>query len=213
MNSTLFGNFSSKEERQKIRSKSIAMLKSTKAKTLNPQCLNPKTNIISRIYTQEALPGLLSKNLIESISPKYLNLSKLNNTTKVEKLQKTPQRSFVSAKSDAIIKKNVYKKRSIIASARKKGLIDDNPSICIEEPSCSTLITNYTVATCKSAVCNDSSKYRSKFLSTSQLDNPSNNHSFHSQDSVKSEFKSKLLIIFTNFKNTHLEILKKYKKV
>lgn len=213
MQSSLFGSFRVNEEKPKTRSKSITMLKSSKSKTINPQHHSSKANIISRIYTQEASPGLLAKNIIESISPKHLNISKISITTKAEKVQKTPQRSFISAKNEVNFKKKTSKKRSIIASNRKKNLILYQPSICIEDPTCSTLNTNYTPAICKSAVCSEGSKYRSKFLSTSHIENPSNNMSFHSHDSANSEFKNKVRGLFICFKNSHIEILKKYRRV
>ncbi|OMJ81419.1 hypothetical protein SteCoe_18093 [Stentor coeruleus] len=213
MQSSLFGSFRVNEIKPKARSKSITMLKTGKSKTINPQHHSSKANIISRIYTQEASTGLLAKNIIESISPKHLNISKISITTKAEKAQKTPQRSFVSAKNEVNFKKTASKKRNMITSNRKKTLVIYQPSICNEEPTCSTLNTNYTPATCKSAVCSEGSKYRSKFLSTSHIENPSNNMSFHSYDSANSEFRNKVRGLFISFKNSHMEILKKYRRV
>ena len=47
-------------------------------------------------------------------------------------------------------------------------------------------------------------------LSMSQLENVSNNISFHSQDNEITDFKLKLLHIFNRFKNDHLQIIKKF---
>lgn len=212
MKLSLFGNFGSKEQKPNTRSKSIVMLKSTKSKAMSLPHQNLKANVLTRIYAQEASPGKLSKNLIESISPKHLNMSKLSTTTKVERPQKNPQRSFISAKSDILIKKDLYKQKSLIMSNRKKGLMANHHLISIENPSLTKLHTFYTSASCKSAVCNESSVNQSKFLSTSQIENPSNNMSFHTDESAYTEFKTKLVSIFTNFKNSHIEILKKYSK-
>ncbi|OMJ75836.1 hypothetical protein SteCoe_24938 [Stentor coeruleus] len=211
MKLNIFGKFGNNEQKTNARSKSIVMLNNTKSKTISLPHQNLKANVLTRIYAQETSPGKLSKNIIESISPKHLKMSKLSITTKVERPQKKLQHRFVSAKSEVLIKKDL-KQNSLNVSNSKKVFMPGHNFISIENPSLTKMNTFYTLASCNSAAYNDNSVNQSKFLSTSQIENPSNNMSFHTDESEYTEFKAKLVKIFTNFKNSHIEILKKYDK-
>ena len=206
MKSSLFTNFPSKDEKEKTRSKSISSLKALKLKQIKPNPNLNKINNLSRIYAQDH--SALTKNMIESFSPSNSKIYELNTAGKtLSTAKKSNPRLYVSAKSEMSIKKNVYKKRSPIASSRTKQTNAGVPTICVEE-SLSTTI-NSSIIHGNAPGCKPKQRF-CRFLSTSTLDKFSKDQSVISNDSAGGEFRTRVVGLFEKFKSNHLEILKQF---
>jgi hypothetical protein len=196
--SRLFGQVQSKEERIKIRSKSIAILKLSKFKSLNSKINSSKNSTgASKIFAKGTSPVVVPKYLKDINSPKILNFT----NSMLIKRPGNPKDQLNMHIDASILKK------SSIPSNRKKIAAEINPySICIEEaPS-----TDFTASTFKPS-SGKLNLYPCKFLSSSQLEKFSANRSFHSQNSTRSRFRDKVGKIFAKFKKNHLDIIKRFK--
>ena len=191
----LFTNFTSKVEKEKTRSQSISNLKVLKLKQIKPNPNLNKINNLSRIYSQDH--STLTKNMIESFSPSNSKIYDSSTGKTLTTTKKSNSRLYVSAKSDVPIKKNVYKKRSPVASSRTKQSNAGVPAICIEE-SLSTTI-NSSIVLGNAAGCKPKQQRFCRFLSTSTLDKLSKDQSVISNDSPGSEFRARVVGLFEKF--------------
>lgn len=206
----LFTNFASKDDKEKTRSKSISSLKSLKLKQIKPNPNLNKVSNLSRIYANDHTS--LTKNLIETFSPSNSKVHDVYTAGKVLTSKKSNSKVFISAKSELTVKKNIYKKRSPIASSRTKHKNSDIPNINIEE-SLSTTInsSNFNGATGFGLAHSRQKPKFCRFLSTSTLEKLSKDQSVGSIESFGGDFKSKVSSLFERFKTSHYEILGKYK--
>ena len=210
MKTGLFSNFTSNENKEKGRSQSISSLKSLKLKTIKPNPNLNKVSNLSRIYAQDL--SSLTKNMIEAYSPSNSKIHETSTVGKVLITKKSNPRMYISAKSEMTVKKNVYKKRSPVASSRTKHKNPEIPNICIEESLSTTINSSILNGTIGFAKPNSTQKHRfCRFLSTSTLDKLSKDQSIGSIESPGDEFKTKVASLFERFKSTHNEILGKYK--
>jgi hypothetical protein len=206
MKSSLFTNFTSKDEKEKTRSKSISSLKSLKLKQIKPNPNIKKINNLSRIYAQDH--STLTKNMIESFSPSNIKTFEPFSGGKILTIKKSNPRLYVSAKSEMSMKKNVYKKRSPIASSRNKQSDPGIPVICIEE-SLSTTINSSVLH--GSSAGNKQKQRFCRFLSTSTIDKLSKDQSVVSNESSREDFRTRVTELFEKFKSNHFEILGSFK--
>lgn len=210
MKTGLFSNFTSNDDKDKGRSKSISSLKSLKLKTIKPNPNLNKVSNLSRIYAQDH--SSLTKNMIEAYSPSNSKIHEMSTVGKVLTSKKSNPRMYISAKSEIAVKKNIYKKRSPIASSRTKQKNADIPNICIEESLSTTINSSIINGTAGFAKPTNNQKHRfCRFLSTSTLDKLSKDQSIGSIESSGEGFKTKVSSLFERFKTIHFEILGKYK--
>ena len=203
----LFTNFPSKVEKEKTRSQSISNLKVLKLKQIKPNPNLNKINNLSRIYAQDH--STLTKNMIESFSPSNSKIYDLHTAGKtLTTTKKSNSRLYVSAKSDVPIKKNVYNKRSPIASSRTKQSNAGVPAICIEESLSTTINSSIVHGNAKGG--KPKQQRFCRFLSTSTLDKLSKDQSIISNDSAGAEFRAKVVGLFEKFKSNHFGILKQF---